>query len=233
MHSCENIIIAMDVPNIAMSAEVAAGGRGGARFDVDVICEYIRTRRGTSDARWPRVICSQTAHSFEGQFPTMEPYLVKNGFKMVYPTQKRGYRPVETEVPEIRNEADLRKAMLDSTKVPERKSRPKGSERGAVDRSMILTIMTQVARGYQNNRPINTVVLLTGDGDFVDPIHILKGFGISVEVMAARGSTSQSLISAANLFIPMGPDDPEDFDRKFMFFESDCSTSSEQVRPTH
>lgn len=51
---------------------------------------------------------------------------------------------------------------------------------------------------------INTIVLITGDGDFLPLVEYLKAKGIQVEVIAFARSTSQKLQEAADDFIDLG-----------------------------
>lgn len=51
---------------------------------------------------------------------------------------------------------------------------------------------------------VDTVVLVTGDGDFVPLVEYLKARGRQVEVMAFGRSTSQKLKEAADDFIDLG-----------------------------
>ena len=54
------------------------------------------------------------------------------------------------------------------------------------------------------NGKIDVVVLMSGDGDFVDLINFLKAKGIKVEVISFRAITAKELIQAANEYIDLG-----------------------------
>ncbi|ADY72795.1 hypothetical protein Dester_0137 [Desulfurobacterium thermolithotrophum DSM 11699] len=54
------------------------------------------------------------------------------------------------------------------------------------------------------NGKIDVVVLMSGDGDFVDLINFLKAKGIKVEVISFRSITAKELIHAANEYIDLG-----------------------------
>ncbi|MEO2068566.1 MAG: NYN domain-containing protein [Desulfurobacteriaceae bacterium] len=54
------------------------------------------------------------------------------------------------------------------------------------------------------NGKIDVVVLMSGDGDFVDLINFLKAKGIKVEVISFRSITAKELIYAANEYIDLG-----------------------------
>lgn len=51
---------------------------------------------------------------------------------------------------------------------------------------------------------INTIVLITGDGDFIPLVEYLKSKGIQAEVISFGRSTSQKLKEAADDFIDIG-----------------------------
>jgi len=53
---------------------------------------------------------------------------------------------------------------------------------------------------------INTIVLVTGDGDFIPLVEYLKAKGIQVEVIAFSRSASAKLKEAADDFIDLGAD---------------------------
>ena len=50
---------------------------------------------------------------------------------------------------------------------------------------------------------VDTVVLVSGDGDFVPLVEMLKACGCRVEVVAFTNSTSKDLIEAASFFLPI------------------------------
>ena len=53
------------------------------------------------------------------------------------------------------------------------------------------------------NGKIDIVVLMSGDGDFVDLVNFLKAKGIKVEVISFRTITAKELIQAANEYIDL------------------------------
>ena len=53
---------------------------------------------------------------------------------------------------------------------------------------------------------LDTIVLVSGDGDFVDLVECLKARGARVEVHAFPYSTSDELREVANEFYEIGPD---------------------------
>jgi len=50
---------------------------------------------------------------------------------------------------------------------------------------------------------VDVVVLMSGDGDFVDLVNFLKAKGIKVEVISFRSITAKELINAANEYIDL------------------------------
>ena len=50
---------------------------------------------------------------------------------------------------------------------------------------------------------VDTIVLVSGDGDFVPLVEMLKARGCRVEVLAFERSSSQDLIKSASWFIPI------------------------------
>jgi len=53
------------------------------------------------------------------------------------------------------------------------------------------------------NNKVDVVVLMSGDGDFVDLINFLKAKGIKVEVISFRSITAKELVQAANEYIDL------------------------------
>lgn len=55
-------------------------------------------------------------------------------------------------------------------------------------------------------RKLDTIVLVSGDGDFVPLVEMMKAEGCRVEVVSFRRSTSHELIEAASLYTEIGED---------------------------
>ena len=53
---------------------------------------------------------------------------------------------------------------------------------------------------------LDVVVLVTGDGDFVDLVHALRRSGVRVEVYAFERNAGRELREAADLFVAIGED---------------------------
>lgn len=53
---------------------------------------------------------------------------------------------------------------------------------------------------------VNTIIIISGDGDFIPLVEYLKGKGLQVEVIAFSRSTSQKLQEVADDFIDLGKD---------------------------
>jgi uncharacterized LabA/DUF88 family protein len=50
---------------------------------------------------------------------------------------------------------------------------------------------------------VDVVCLVTGDGEYVDLVHLLRGRGIKVEVMSFKSNTSSELLRVSDEHIPM------------------------------
>jgi len=70
------------------------------------------------------------------------------------------------------------------------------SAKGSWDVGMAVDAVAMAAK-------LDTVVLVTGDGDFAPLVESLKHIGCRVEVAGFEGSTAQDLIKAADLYIPI------------------------------
>lgn len=77
--------------------------------------------------------------------------------------------------------------------------RPDGSAKGDWDMGIALDAISLADR-------LDTIVLVSGDGDFVDLVKCLQARGVRVEVYAFPYSTADELRLAADQFIEIGPD---------------------------
>ncbi len=84
-------------------------------------------------------------------------------------------------------------------KVKELTVREDGSTRGDWDVGMTIDCLAMASR-------LDTVVLVTGDGDFAPLVEALKRYGCRVEVVSFEQSTSNELIRSCHEFIPIRPD---------------------------
>jgi len=84
-------------------------------------------------------------------------------------------------------------------KVKELAVRDDGSTRGDWDVGMTIDCLTMSSK-------LDTVVLVTGDGDFAPLADALKRCGCRVEVVSFEQSTSNELIRSCHEFIPIRPD---------------------------
>jgi len=84
-------------------------------------------------------------------------------------------------------------------KSKELRIRPDGSAKGDWDMGIAIDTISLAER-------LDTIVLVSGDGDFVDLVECLKARGVRVEVYAFPYSTSEELIKAADEFYEIGPD---------------------------
>jgi len=76
--------------------------------------------------------------------------------------------------------------------------RDDGSTRGDWDVGMTIDALALVHK-------LDTVVLVTGDGDFVPLVEALKGLGCRVEIGSFEESTSNELMRCCDQFIPISP----------------------------
>lgn len=81
-------------------------------------------------------------------------------------------------------------------KTKQLRTRPDGSAKGDWDMGMAIDA---IAIG----RKVDVVCLVSGDGDFVDLVEMLKGDGIRVEVFSFPSSTAEELKEAANEYYSM------------------------------
>lgn len=77
--------------------------------------------------------------------------------------------------------------------------RPDGSAKGDWDMGLAVDALALADR-------VDTLCLVTGDGDFAELVHALKARGVRVEVYSFRPSTAEELITAATEFFPLGTD---------------------------
>lgn len=84
-------------------------------------------------------------------------------------------------------------------KSKELRVRPDGSAKGDWDMGIAIDAITMADR-------LDTIVLVSGDGDFVDLVDCLKARGVRVEVFAFPYSTADELRAAATEFYEIGPD---------------------------
>lgn len=76
------------------------------------------------------------------------------------------------------------------------KVRPDGTAKGDWDMGIAIDSISLADR-------IDTMVLVSGDGDFVDLVNMLKGRGLRVEVLSFPRSTADELKKTATQFYPI------------------------------
>jgi uncharacterized LabA/DUF88 family protein len=84
-------------------------------------------------------------------------------------------------------------------RVKELKQRPDGSAKGDWDMGLALDALAMAER-------LDVIAIVSGDGDFVDLVNLLKARGVRVEVYSFPYSTAEELRSAATEFYQMGPE---------------------------
>ena len=84
-------------------------------------------------------------------------------------------------------------------RVKELKQRPDGSAKGDWDMGLALDALAMSDR-------LDVIAIVSGDGDFVDLVNLLKARGVRVEVYSFPYSTAEELRHAATEFYQMGPE---------------------------
>ncbi len=75
--------------------------------------------------------------------------------------------------------------------------RPDGTRKGGWDIGISVEAIMLAPK-------LDVLVLVSGDGDFVELVHALKALGVKVEVYAFERSVGRELREAADLFVPIG-----------------------------
>jgi uncharacterized LabA/DUF88 family protein len=75
--------------------------------------------------------------------------------------------------------------------------RPDGTAKGDWDMGMAIDSISMAER-------LDVIVLVSGDGDFVDLVNMLKSRGVIVEVLSFPNNTAEDLKDAAIHYIPLG-----------------------------
>lgn len=101
-------------------------------------------------------------------------------------------------------------------KTKELRVRSDGTSKGDWDMGIALDTMTLAEK-------VDTVVLVTGDGDFVQLVRVLSARGCRVEVVSFHDSTSNELARSADQFIPIEED---------ILFKERKFLSEEEARPS-
>jgi len=81
-------------------------------------------------------------------------------------------------------------------KSKELRKRPDGTAKGDWDMGMAIDSIAMAER-------LDVIVIVSGDGDFVDLVHMLKGKGVVTEVVSFPNNTAEDLKEAATLYIPL------------------------------
>lgn len=62
-------------------------------------------------------------------------------------------------------------------------------------------------KATQIAKKVDTIIILSGDSDYIDLVRHLKGEGVRVEIAAVKANTSKLLIEEADLFTEIDEDD--------------------------
>lgn len=79
----------------------------------------------------------------------------------------------------------------------ELRKRADGSAKGDWDMGLAIDAVSMMSR-------LDVVCIISGDGDFVDLVNMLRAHGVKVEVYSFPGSTSDLIIEAATEYYPLG-----------------------------
>ena len=74
--------------------------------------------------------------------------------------------------------------------------RPDGTAKGDWDMGIAIDSVAMAER-------LDVIVLVSGDGDFVDLVHMLKSRGVIVEVLSFPSNTAEDLKAAATVYTPL------------------------------
>ncbi len=223
----ERVIVVMDVPNIMSSAFGASNGKPGARFSFPNILADIMnfTRSGFS----ARSLISQTAVMMLSDrvesMRAIQANLERAGFSVDSVTQKNPTS--QTQQVSYLTYVGINDGRIRGQEdVDSREFRPKQSEQpmreeGVVDLRVTNTIWERVCQSMKAGTPLDTVVLVSGDGDYADLVQGLKHIGIFVEVYGPKSATSQRLISRADRTVLMSDEVPYEASnvKPFMFYK--------------
>ena len=134
-------------------------------------------------------------------------YNARVNFKEVLKTAVAGRELVRAIGYVIRTESGEEKPFLEAlekigiqTQIKDLQIFPGGMKKADWDVGMTIDAV-RLADTY-----IDTIVLVTGDGDFVPLVEYLKAKGIQVEVISFGRSTSQKLREATEDFVDIGVD---------------------------
>lgn len=106
---------------------------------------------------------------------------------------------VQTEGIDQKNFIDMLSRTGYEVKSKELKIHPDGTKKGDWDMGIAIDSISLADR-------IDTMVLVSGDGDFVDLVNMLKGRGVRVEVLSFPKSTADELKQAATQFYSIESD---------------------------
>lgn len=62
-------------------------------------------------------------------------------------------------------------------------------------------------KATQIAQKVDTIIIMSGDSDYIELVRHLKGAGVRVEIAAVESTTAQILIDEADLFTPVTEDD--------------------------
>tara|TARA_Y100000031_G_C8193867_1_gene372726 strand:- start:27 stop:848 length:822 start_codon:yes stop_codon:yes gene_type:complete len=233
----------MDVPNIMHSARIAAGYKKDGdhdkpppRFSYNNIVQNVK---GCPSSGFDsRTLVECIAVTFDNHRPEVvektRSLLELAGFKVVKATQKYVKPPVVHRTTGKGFGVESQRRPRRSVGRNSQRLRhlyeyePRYDDSGVVDLKLTNIVWDKAFLYSQSSRPLDTIVIISGDGDYAELVERLKPYGFRIEVFGPRDATSSRLVSRADMYVEMSQYTPAhalEADR-FLFFEKSRHASS-------
>ncbi len=237
----ETVLAIMDVPNIMHSARTAAGYKKGGdqdkpppRFSYDNIVKHVKGSPAPGFDSRTLVEC--IAVTFDNHRPEVmektRALLELAGFKVVKATQKFVRPPTvhKTTDRSFGKESRRRPRLDDYDKGRPRhlyEYEPRYDDGGAVDLKLTNIVWDKAFSYTDSHRQLDTIVIISGDGDYAELVERLKPYGFRIEIYGPREATSSRLVSRADAYVEMSQHTPNHVAQsdRFLFFETRRSSS--------
>lgn len=204
LEAVETVAVFMDVPNIMGSSAVAGGHNELARFSFRNILRDIRkkvstgfTARTIREAHAVNLLRDRSAVSRK-----VQAQLEGLGFTVHNVVQKS---------PRSMHHNHLQGHQ---------------PEEGSVDLELTNRVWSTVLKFARNDQPLDTIVLIAGDGDYRGLVKMLRAQMYRVVVYGPVGCTSRSLQHSASELVMMSHQTPKDLPEKerFIFFAKESAS---------
>ncbi len=244
----DRVFVIMDTPNAKHSAARAADYENpneDARLSFKNIVADID--RYVPPGFTSRCVVKRVAVDFEQEDVAfklkMKNVLERAGFQVVT-VAKKYFPPTRLSL----HRAGGRSRRSDRPRQPgesETTSSPYRDDEGIVDRELINHVWNEYVRSLNSGRPLTTIVIISGDGDFMNTVQMLRAYGVRVEVYGPRGATSPRLKTRVDRLVIMSQDEPADLPERerFIFFETrdrdggrvseECQLADEATNPMY